>query len=65
MSVKECAELLGKSQMFVRCGLRDGVFPFGYAVKTSSRWSYHISAAKVHEYLGIEAEPRRVVLSQE
>ena len=54
MSVKECAELLGKSQMFVRMGLRDGKLPFGYAVKMSSRWTYHISAHKVYEYLGID-----------
>ena len=53
MTVKECAELLGKSQMFVRCGLRDGILPFGYAVKMSSKWTYHISSAKVHAYLGV------------
>ena len=58
MRVKECAALLGKSEMFVRCGLRKGVLPFGYAVKMSSRWTYHISAAKVHEYLGT---PQNVV----
>ena len=58
MSVKECAALMKKSEMFIRCGLRDGIFPFGYAVKItgSTRWTYHISAAKVYEYLGIERE---------
>lgn len=64
MSVKECALLLGKSQMFVRCGLREGKFPFGYAVKMSSRWTYHISAAKVYEYLGITHNPQKVALGQ-
>lgn len=54
MSVKECAELLGKSQMFVRCGLREGKLPFGYAIKMSSRWTYHISRSKVYEYMGIK-----------
>jgi hypothetical protein len=54
MSVKECAELLGKSQQWVRIALQEGIVPFGYAVKMSSRWSYHISAARVYEYLGIE-----------
>lgn len=53
MTVRECAELLGKSQMFVRCGLRDGILPFGYAVKMSSKWTYHISRVRVYEYLGI------------
>lgn len=59
MSVKECAALLGKSQMFVRCGLREGKFPFGYAVKMSSRWTYHISAARVYDYLGIDKNTKR------
>ena len=59
MSVKECAALLGKSQMFVRCGLRDGKLPFGYAVKMSSKWTYHISAAKVYDYLGIRQNAKR------
>ena len=54
MNVKECAELLGKSQMFVRMGLQTGKLPFGYAIKMSSRWTYHISAHKVYEYLGVE-----------
>lgn len=53
MTVKECAELLQKSQQFVRIGLQRGTLPFGYAVKLSSRWTYHISAHKVHEYLGM------------
>ena len=59
MKVKECATLLGKSQMFVRCGLRDGKLPFGYALKMSSRWTYHISAAKVYDYLGMEQNTKR------
>lgn len=54
MSVKECAELLGKSQQWVRIALQEGIVPFGYAVKMSSRWSYHISAHLVYQYLGIE-----------
>lgn len=54
MSVKECSKLLGKSQQWVRIALQEQVVPFGYAVKMSSRWSYHISAAKVYEYLGIK-----------
>lgn len=53
MTVKECAELMQKSQQFIRIGLQRGSLPFGYAVKMSSRWTYHISAHKVREYLGI------------
>lgn len=52
MKVSECAKVLGKSQQFVRIGLQRGTFPFGYAVKMSSKWTYHISEAKLNEYLG-------------
>lgn len=52
ITVKECAKMLNKSQQFVRCGLQQGVLPFGYAVKMSSKWTYHISKARVIEYLG-------------
>ena len=52
LKVAECAKLLGKSQQFVRIGLQRGILPFGYAIKMSSKWSYHISEAKVYEYLG-------------
>mgnify|MGYP000267639369 CR=1 FL=1 len=54
MSVKECAELLGKTEQWVRVGLQRGRLPFGYAVKISTRWSYHISRHQVYQYLGIE-----------
>lgn len=54
MKVAECAKLLGKSQQFVRIGLQRGILPFGYAIKMSSVWTYHISEAKVMEYLGGE-----------
>lgn len=57
MSVKECAELLGKSEQWVRVGLQRGRLPFGYAVKLSSRWSYHISKHQVHQYLGMIPRP--------
>ena len=52
MTVAECARLLGKSPQFVRVGLQRGILPFGYAIKMSSVWTYHISETKVYEYLG-------------
>lgn len=52
MKVKEAAKMLGKSEQFVRIGLQRGILPFGYAVKMSSNWYYHISEHKVREYLG-------------
>lgn len=54
MKVSECAKLLEKSPQFVRMGLQLGILPFGYAIKMSSKWTYHISEAKVYEYLGGE-----------
>lgn len=54
MKVAEAAKLLQKSEQFVRIGLQRGILPFGYAVKMSSKWTYHISAAKLNEYLGKE-----------
>jgi hypothetical protein len=56
MTVAECARLLDKSPQFVRVGLQRGILPFGYAIKMSSKWTYHISAAKVYEYLGAVGE---------
>lgn len=54
LSVTEAAKLLEKSPQFVRIGLQRGILPIGTAVKMSSRWTYHISKAKVYEYLGGE-----------
>jgi len=54
MSVKEAAMLLGKNEQYIRIGLQQGRLPFGTAVKTSSCWDYHISRAKVYDYLGYE-----------
>lgn len=56
MNVVECAKLLGKSPQFIRIGLQEKVLPFGYAIKMSDRWTYHISDAKVSEYLGTDID---------
>lgn len=47
------AKLMGKSKEWVMQGLRDGVFPWGYAVKLA-KWSYFISSVKFTEFTGIE-----------
>lgn len=57
MTVQEAAKLLGKSQQFIRIGLQRGILPFGYAVKMSSKWTYHISEHKLYEYLGLDVQP--------
>ena len=41
------------SEQFVRVGLQKGQLPFGYAVKTSSKWTYFISPTKFTEATGI------------
>lgn len=51
--VQIIACLMGKSKEFVVQGLKDGVFPWGYAVKMK-HWSYFISSVKFTEYTGIE-----------
>lgn len=51
--VKLVAKLMKKSDEWVRQGLRDGVFPWGYAVKLS-KWSYFINSKKFTEYTGIQ-----------
>lgn len=50
--IEEAAKIMGKSKQFVRVGLQRGIFPFGSAVKLSSRWTYYISPPKFYEYVG-------------
>lgn len=54
IKIKLAAQLMGKSEQFVRIGLQRGLLPFGTAVKMSSMWTYHISPQKFYEYMGIE-----------
>lgn len=54
LTVIETAKLMDCSPQFVRVGLQRGILPFGHAIKMSGRYTYFISKAKVHEYLGIE-----------
>lgn len=51
MTIVECAKLMGKSPQFVRCGLKVGSFPFGVAVKMSSKWCYYINDNRLFIYL--------------
>lgn len=50
--VSLAAQKLGKSEQFVRVALQKGVVPFGFAVKSSSKFSYHISPKLLNEYIG-------------
>lgn len=53
LPVTLAAKLMGTSKEWVKQGLRDGVFPWGYAVKLTN-WSYFISSVKFTEYTGIK-----------
>lgn len=48
------ADMLGKSQQFVRIGLQQQRLPIGSAVKMSSEWTYHISYELLKNYIGKE-----------
>jgi len=52
ISVKEAAEIIGKSQQFIRIGLQRQLLPIGTAVKMSTKWTYHISPKLLEEYVG-------------
>ncbi|WP_234402450.1 hypothetical protein [Oceanobacillus damuensis] len=55
VKIKDAAKILGKSEQFIRVGLQENIFPFGYAVKMSSVWTYHISPKKLNEYVGMQS----------
>lgn len=50
LSLREAAEYLGMSHETVKVGLIQGVFPWGYAIKTSAnRYTFFINAKKFFE----------------
>ena len=51
MTVRDAAKLIGTSPQTVRLGLQQKAFPFGSAVKTSSRWTYVISDGALNNYI--------------
>lgn len=54
MKVKDVAKMLGTTEMTIRVGLQQGVFPFGTAFKTkpnNKQYTYIIYPAKVEEYV--------------
>lgn len=56
LKIKEAAQRLHKSEQFVRIGLQRGILPFGYAVKVSNKYSYHISRKQFNNYLGADED---------
>ena len=53
VSVTKVAHLMNVSEQFVRIGLQQNKFPWGYAIKMSSKWTYFISPIKFTEATGI------------
>lgn len=58
ISVKDAAKLLNTSPQTVRIGLQRGLFPFGTAIKTSSKYTYFIYKKKLNEYVEISERGR-------
>lgn len=56
LTVEAAARLLNASPQFIRIGLQQNVFPWGYAVKTSSHYTYFILPKKFEEYTGVILE---------
>ncbi len=52
--IKIVAEILGKSEQFVRVGLQQQRLPIGSAVKLSTQWTYHVSYTLLKNYIGEE-----------
>jgi transcriptional regulator with XRE-family HTH domain len=52
---EDVARVMGMNHQTVRKGLQQGVFPWGYAIRTSERrWTYFINAKRFIEIEGIE-----------
>lgn len=49
VTIKRAAEILGKSQQFVRIGLQRKILPFGVAMQIPGKttYTYHISNSSV------------------
>lgn len=43
MSVREAARIIGCSEQTIRVGIQQGVFPWGQAIKSSSKYTYVIN----------------------
>lgn len=54
MEINTAAKLLQMNHVTVRKGLQQGVFPWGYAIRTSdNRWVYFINAKRFCEIEGV------------
>lgn len=57
ITVKQAAERLGKSENFIRIGLRRGILPNGYAFTgRGKRWNDYVNKADLEKYLAGDKE---------
>lgn len=55
LPVETAARLMGVGKQMIREGLKNGTFPFGYAVlMPSGKFRYYISPKKFTEYTGVD-----------
>lgn len=57
LKVVDAAKLMHKNPAFVRQGLIDKRFSFGYAVFHNGRWNFYINRQKFFEETGIQSCP--------
>lgn len=51
ISIEEASAALGTSTQFIKLGLRQGIFPFGTAIRgDNGRYAYFISREKFYKY---------------
>ena len=65
--VKTAAQLLGKSELFVRCGIKSGKLPIGTAmlVTGEKRYSYYVSPGLLAVQLGVSMEELKELIEAE
>ena len=49
LEVAEVAKAMGKPEQWVRLGLQQGVFPWGYAVLMGKHYSYWVNKKRFEE----------------
>ncbi len=58
ITVQDAARLMGKSTLFVREAMKQGLLPIGEALQLpgSTRWCFYISPPLLAKYIGVELE---------
>lgn len=56
IKVADAVKLTGLPAQTIRVGLQQGVFPWGYAVRRKSTWTYYINEQKLIKAEGVNAD---------